>query len=382
MSNKKNYDEDIRLNKNGKPKKIDLIRRWFVIKRDQLRSNLIFIRSFIIIGCLLGMVLMIGGGWHHSSVKQNERATRLSDLDQDLRFSKSGTEFKLLPQSKNGDMAILPFQIQGVDSSVYDAKNYKLFVRQAGKNELPTRISGSLVMFGGNGYGAVILRGDLKKQPIQIIVRNDKDFTSSESDGGDGIIQLDGKEVEIPYNAVAFTANPKGENLKVKKEISKDMSFQDLYRVANGDAQQHSLDLDRKQAEKDLSNLEGRKSEMIRRITQLNKALGRDKDDLKYNTKADEDSNAVATDVFREGKYDDNEYENTIGSNPENSDLSNSDMDSVRNEFISQVQSINEDIDTQKASIKAVDSKQKELNKTIDSMDDLTTVSNNFSISK
>ena len=28
------------------------------------------------------------------------------------------------------------------------------------------------------------------------------------------------------------------------------MSFQDLYRVANGDAQQHSLDLDRKQAEK------------------------------------------------------------------------------------------------------------------------------------
>ena len=45
---------------------------------------------------------------------------------------------------------------------------------------------------------------------------------------------------------------------------------------------------------------------MIRRITQLNKALGREtKDDLKYNTKQMKTQMQLLRDVFREGKYDD-----------------------------------------------------------------------------
>ena len=382
MSNKKNYDQDIRLNKNGKPKRIDLIRRWFMIKQDQLRSNTHLIRSLLIIVCLAGLMLTVLGGWHHSNVTKSDRAKRISELDQDLRFSKSGTEFKLLPQSRHGNMSIFPFKIDGADTANFDAKNYKVFVRQAGDEELPKRISGSIVMFGSNGYGAVVLRGDLKQQPMQIIVRNDKDYTGSDSDGGDGTIMLDGKETKIPYNAVAFTANPKGNNLKDKSKINKDMSFPELYAAAVGDSQRQSLLLDRKQAEKDLKNLEGRRSEMERRIAQLNKALGRDSNDMKYNTKVDDNQNENTNNVFREGKFNEQEYENQVGSNPENSDLSNTDMDVVRNQLISQKESLDEDIDTQESNIKGVQSDLDDLDETIDSMDKLTTVSNKFGISK
>lgn len=382
MSNNKKYDQDIRLNKNGEPKRIDLMKRWFVVKRDQFRSNLQGVRSLIIIIGLLGLVLSLTGGWHHKNVVQTKRAMNVSELDQDLHFSKSGTDFKLLPQSQHKDMAVIPFKIEGSDTASYDAKNYKVFARQAGKEELPHRLSGSLVMFGSNGYGAVVLRGDLKKQPMQIIIRNDKDFTASESDGGDGVIMLDGKETKVPYNAVAFNVNPKGKNLKDKSVIGKDMSFPDLYSVAVGDGQKESLKLDRKQAEKDLKNSEGRKAEMKRRIAQLNNALGRKSDDLKYNTKVDDQKDTNTNNVFREGKYDDEEYENTVGSNPENSDLSNSDMDVVRNELISQVESLNEDISTQKSNLKGVQGELDKLDSTIESMDKLTTVSNKFDISK
>lgn len=383
MSKKREVDQDIRLNKKGKPKKFDLLKHWFIVKRDQIRSNLQTLRSILIIGCLGVMFLALLGGWNHSRVKQLNDAMKLSDLDQELTFSQSGVELKLLPPSKNGNMAVIPFKMNGGDeTTVYDATNYKVFVRKAGKADLPEHISGSLVMLGTNGYGAVVLRGDLKQAPMQVIIRNDKDLTSKEdSDAGSGKIILDGKEVEVPYNAVAFTTNPKAENVKVKKQISKDMSYPELYKVAVADGQLLSLKRDEDQAKSDLKNAEERKAEMERRVRQLNNALGRDKDDYKYNTKADEESD-TASDVFREGKFDDSEYEGKVGSDPENSDLSNADMDTVRNELISQIDTINDDIETYKAQLKTVENNRDELQQTIDSMSDLSTVTNNFGISK
>ena len=160
------------------------------------------------------------------------------------------------------------------------------------------------------------------------------------------------------------------------------MSFSDLYAAAVGDNKRESLVLDRKQAEKDLKNLEGRKSEMERRIAQLNKALGRDSDDMKYNTKVDDKQNENTNNVFREGKFDNQEYENQVGSNPEDSDLSDTDMDVVRNQLISQRESLDEDIDTQESNLKGVQNDLDDLDETIESMDKLTTVSNKFGISK
>ena len=328
------------------------------------------------------MMLSLLGGWNHSRVKQINDAMKLSDLDQELTFSQSGVELKLLPPSRNGNMAVIPFKMNGGDeTTVYDAKNYKVFIRKAGKADFPEHVSGSLVMLGTNGYGAVVLRGDLKQAPMQIVIRNDKDLTAKNSDAGSGKIKLDGKEVSVPYNAVVFTTNPKAENVKVKKQINKDMSYPELYKVAVADGQLLSLKRDEDQAKSDLKNAEERKAEMERRVRQLNNALGRDKDDYKYNTKADEQSDSTS-DVFREGKFDDSEYEGKVGSNPENSDLSNADMDTVRNELISQIDTINDDIETYKAQLKTVENNRDELQQTIDSMSDLSTVTNKFGISK
>ena len=147
MSKKREVDQDIRLNKKGKPKKFDLLKHWFIVKRDQIRSNLQTLRSILIIGCLGVMFLALLGGWNHSRVKQLNDAMKLSDLDQELTFSKSGVELKLLPPSRNGNMAVIPFKMNGGDeTTVYDATNYKVFIRKAGKADLPEHISGSLVM--------------------------------------------------------------------------------------------------------------------------------------------------------------------------------------------------------------------------------------------
>ena len=57
-------------------------------------------------------------------------------------------------------------------------------------------------------------------------------------------------------------------------------------------------------------------------------------------------------------------------------------MDVVRNQLISQKESLDEDIDTQESNLKGVQSDLDDLDETIDSMDKLTTVSNKFGISK
>ena len=380
VSKKQSYGEDIRLNKHGKPRKWDLFKRWLVITRDKIRSSSQYIRSFIILFSLALLLISVFGGWHHKNVKQNKRAMEVSEMDKDLTFSKSGTEFKLLSQSTNKDMTVIPFKIDGSDTSSFDAKNYKVSVRQAGKMNLPKRISGSLVMFGSNGYGAVVLRGDLEKKPMQVIISNDKDF--ADTSDGSGVIKLDGREQEVPYNAVAFTVNPKGNNVQYKKSIGKDMSYPALYKAAVADGQILSLKRDKKKAEKDLKNAEGRKKEMQRRVKQLNKALGHEEDDYKYDSKVDDKSNDVSNNVFRDDDDDGDSYDEQIGDDPENSDLSDADMGVVRNHLISDIQSIDQDIEEQESNLKGIQSQYDDVMNTVNNMDNLTTVSNDFNISE
>ncbi|MGC9650927.1 hypothetical protein ACO2FA_12680 [Staphylococcus warneri] len=76
----------------------------------------------------------------------------------------------------------------------------------------------------------MVIKGKLPKEPINVIIRNDSKFTSSNY--GDGKILINGVEKEVDYNGVSFTINPKGNNVKQDKIINKDMRMSDLYTTA------------------------------------------------------------------------------------------------------------------------------------------------------
>lgn len=335
--------------------------------RYQFRTNIIFIRIFLGLFTLLLFVFAIGYGIHHMNVVQKERALTLSDTKQEIEFSKTGNEIKLEKQKRYKDMAVIPFTFQSPDAQTLDAKKYKVYLKSTASSSVPKGVSASLVFFGSDGKAAIVLKGDLKKEPMTLILE-DKEKLKSDS-SGTGVIVMDGKEQKVDFNAVAFNINPKAENLIKDKKISQDMKMEDLYYTAFGDNQIKKINHSIKQSKENTEELEDSKDEYQRRVKQINKAVGKKNDDYELDETVEETDPDSSSSTIDDSKLD---YDR--------SEMSTEDLKSVRNNLINKIEDLDYDLENESESLKGLEKEKKQLKNVASKMYDLTSLSNNFEV--
>lgn len=265
--------------------------------RSWLMHNTLILRTVKLGIAFLMVVAGLTLGFLRINHTNYERAMRVSTSSAVLNFSKSGQEIKLRQVYRKGDLTIIPLKYTNSDSVSLNAKKYMVFVKNVGNGRLPN-INVSLASFGTSGIIAVVLRGNLPKHPLQIVVRNDAKLTSSSSDtdtnddngattvtnNGDGQIMLDGRAVDIDYDAISFTVNPKAANVKIGDKISEKMSMSDLYYYAYGKSQLDSNTALQKKLKGQITVQENNVSEYADRLARVNVAMGRDGQDLNKTT--------------------------------------------------------------------------------------------------
>lgn len=275
------------------------LRSWLMHNTLILRTVKLGIAfSMVVAGLTLGFLRI-----NHTNY---ERAMHVSTPSVALNFSKSGQEIKLRQVYRKGNLTIIPLKYTNSDSVSLNAKKYMVFVKNVGNGQLP-KINVSLASFGTSGIIAVVLHGNLPKHPLQIVVRNDAKLTSNSNDtntdnddgtttvtnSGDGQITLDGRAVNVDYDAISFTVNPKASNVKIGDKISKNMSMSDLYYYAYGKSQLDSNKALQKKLKGQIAVQENNVSEYADRLARVNIAMGRDGQDLNKTT--DESAKSTLT---------------------------------------------------------------------------------------
>ena len=266
--------------------------------RSWLMHNTLILRTIKLGIAFLMVVAGLTLGFLRINHTNYERAMRVSTTSAALNFSKSGQEIKLRQVYRNGNLTVIPLKYTNSDSVSLNAKKYMVFIKNVGNGRLPN-IKVSLASFGTSGIIAVVLRGNLPKHPLQIVVRNDAKLTSSSNDtdtddnddgattvtnSGDGQIMLDGRAVDIDYDAISFTVNPKASNVKIGDKISEKMSMSDLYYYAYGKSQLDSNTALQKKLKGQITVQENNVSEYADRLARVNVAMGRDGQDLNKTT--------------------------------------------------------------------------------------------------
>src|SRR5699024_9974965 len=127
-------------------------------------------------------------------------------------------------QNRYKEIVDILFKYQSSDGQTLDEKKDKVYLKSTANSSVPKDVSASLVFFGSDGKAAIVLKGDLKKEPMTLILE-DKEKLKSDS-SGTGVIVMDGREEKVDFNAVAFNINPKAENLMKDKKISQDMKME------------------------------------------------------------------------------------------------------------------------------------------------------------
>lgn len=261
--------------------------------RSWLMHNTLILRTVKLGMAFLMVVAGLTLGFLRINHTNYERAMHVSTSSAVLNFSKSGQEIKLRQVYRNGDLTIIPLKYTNSDSVSLNAKKYMVFIKNVGSGRLPN-VDVSLASFGTSGIIAVVLRGNLPKHPLQIVVRNDAKLTSSSNDtdtnndngattvtdSGDGQIVLDGRAVNIDYDAISFTINPKASNVKIGNKISEKMSMSDLYYYAYGKSQLDRNTASQKKLKGQITVQENNVSEYANRLARVNVAMGRDGQDL------------------------------------------------------------------------------------------------------
>lgn len=333
-----------------------------------IKNNPAISKTIIWTLSLLLLLISIGGGLVHKHRVETKRAFTLSNIDQDIAFSLTGTEVQLAKQKRYKDVTIIPIKFDSGEKQSLNAKDY-LVGLETKKGKPLTNISASLASFSTNGNMVLVLKGDLPKQPIQVLLRNDNNYSDSEE--SEGTYLNWGKEQKTKQNVVAFVINPKGNNLIKDKRINSDMTMSDLYSSAFGDAQLKILDKEKSKTSDKLSKLKKQKEEITRQIKQLNKVLDRKEKDFELSRTDNSDDNETGY----ESKLDDDDY-NSL----ENSDLSSSDMESLRNTKINKYDSTIDAIKDEERNIDAINNKEEEVKNDIRHMNELTTISHRFKI--
>lgn len=351
------------------PGKLSKIKELYSKFRYEFRTNILFIRIFFTILTIFLFVFALSYGTYHKQAVQKERALTISDIDQEVEFSKTGNEVKLREQKRYKDMTVVPIEFASADEQTLDAKNYVVNIKGTANSKVPNNLSASLVFFGSDGKAAIVLKGDMQKAPLNIILE-DKSKLKSDASGTSEII-MDGKPQKVEFNAVSFNINPKGENVKKDDKISQDMRMKDLFLTSFGDSQFDKLNHSIKQSKENTSELNDDKEEYQRRISQLNKATGKKKDDFDLDETVDDTSDSDTNSTIDDSKLDYNK-----------SEMSTTDLKSVRNNLVNKIEDIDYELQTEKESLKGLKQEKKQLDELSSKMNDLTSMSNQYRILK
>lgn len=281
---------------NGPKKKAgSFSERWrrFKLTLVHNRTNL---RSLALVFAFSCIAVFTASGFTHAHHVQQVRAMTVSAVNKTLTFSKTGNTARLEPQFRHGDLTVIPIKFDSNSSFATSASKYKVFFKESiSKYKIPT-IKTSFVVFGSTGYAAIMVYGDLPKAPLQILIRDDMpistvDFNDNSGDvdnsNGTGKVDFDGRRQKVNFDATAFRINPKGNNVKTDKSISRTMSMSQLYSVIAGKeriakAKKHLTRLNYAQSQ----NLKA-EHQYYSQLEQINKALGRPADDTQDDSDSD-----------------------------------------------------------------------------------------------
>lgn len=333
-----------------------------------VRTNLLINRLFFF---LLLSVLTVGSiflGHHHKAKDEYIKAMTVSDINQTIEFSKTGAKLKLEPQKRNKDLTVIPFRLENTESQSLDSKDYLVSLMPIQRKSLGKNINTSVLFFGVNGEGALVIKGKLPKEPINVIIRNDSKFTSSNS--GDGKILINGVEQEVDYNGVSFTINPKGNNVKQDKTINKDMRMSDLYTTSFAKNQMETINKNYKKSVKKENNKRHELNEYAKRVKKMNKTLNRDENDMKYDNTEENTDNEETT--ISTTDLDDAQS---------SSDISNTDLENYRNSALDKMANIKDEIENEEDTQKGLNTQAKQLEAFVkDKVFDLTSMSSRTEI--
>ncbi|HDZ8777267.1 TPA: hypothetical protein RUV26_002472 [Staphylococcus aureus] len=342
---------------------------FFKAINHKIKTNPALSKTIVWTISLMILSISLIGGLHHKHKTELERAYRLSNIDQEISFSLTGTKVKLSEQKRYKDMTIIPIKFDSSDKQSLNANDYSIGIEPKKGDNLSSKISASIVSFSTNGSMVIALKGDLPKQPIQILLRNNNNF--SENDDGNGTYMNWGKEQKTKLNVVAFTVNPRGENIKVDDRINSNMTMQNLYKSAFGDKKIATLTKEKEATNKKIQILKTKNDETHRQIVQLNKALDRKENDFELSSiKSSEENKTGYSSKLRDSDYDD----------LKKSDLSASDLEAERNKKINTYESTNDDIKDEDRNIKAIENKINEEKIYSEKIESLTTICQKFKI--
>lgn len=346
------------------------IKNKYIKIRQYYRSKILIYKALSI---SIAIILIVGAliyGWNHKNDIQYQRAMTLSDVNQEVSFTKTDVDAKLRKQKRYKDMTVIPINISAEDRQSFNAKDYLVGIMPLKKNttkeKLEETVSASFVTFGSNGETAIVLKGDLPKEPLQIILRNDSNF--SESNEGTGELEIDGKVTEVDYNAISFTVNPKGNNVKKDSTISQDMKMSDLYLTAIGNKQFEKIDSDEKEKVKEQHDLEVQKDAFEKNINKMNQALNKDNNDFTADESTNDNDSTTST-------VNTDDMENFDDTNMESSDV-----ESLRNSDIAKLDVINQDLNTSKEDQDALNRQRNQKIEYTKQVFSLVTITNNYQI--
>lgn len=346
------------------------VKNFFRSIRRTFRANIVISKTFFWALAILLLVFSIVGGLIRKDKVQTERALTLSDINQEVAFTQTDVKVKLEEQKRYNDMTVIPLSFESNDSQSLDAKDYHVAIMPQDGKEISPDTKISIASFNTTGKMAIVLKGNLKKEPIQIILENKSNYLKDE-DSKESYLTIWGKDTKVTYNGVAFTINPKGNNVKNDKRINQDMLMKDLYLTSFGDKEISKLDHEKSKKEDEDEVLNNKLHEYERRVQQLNKALKKDKNDFMLT------NTTTSNDEYISDSVDSYDYDNFDSSN-----LSSSDLESLRNENIRKVEQIKSDIKDVSQEIIGIENQKSTLNDTINKMNDLTTLSNDYEILK
>ncbi|WP_341775932.1 hypothetical protein [Staphylococcus hyicus] len=344
------------------------IKHFLKTVRRIFRTNIVISKTFFWSLAILLLVFSIVGGLIRKDKVQTERALTLSDINQEISFTQTDVKVTLEKQKRYKDMTIIPLSFESSDSQSLDAKDYHIALLPQDGKELPNNIRISLASFNTTGKMAIVIKGQLKKEPIQVILKNKSNYLKDES-SKEGYLTIWGRDTEVDYNGIAFTINPKGNNVNEDKRISEDMLMKDLYLASFGDNEISKLDDEKTNKEKEKNVLTKKLEEYERRVQQLNKALKKDKNDFMLTNTTTSNDESIS-----------NVVENYDYNNVGESKLSSSDLESLRNENIRKVEQIKSNISDKSQEIIGIEKQKSTLNDTIERMNDLTTLSSDYQI--
>lgn len=315
-----------------------------------LKTHILVKRLFSVLTCLVFFILFAIVGYNHMKKEEYIKAMTISDIKEELTFSKTGANLKLYPQKRNKDMTVIPFMLKDTSVQSTNAKDYKTIMLPIMRKQLPSNIKTSIVFFDDSGKGAIVVKGDLPKEPISIILANFSNFDTDNS--GDSKLYIAGKETIVDYNGVGITLNAKANNVKTDKTITPDMSLAKLYYTSFGERDVKSWEKTAKKSVKYEEKLHKRKDNLILNIKKANKALGKDENDMSYDNYNDLDSDSDSTSEFDTTSTD----EETDGSSDTNV---KSKRENTLNDLENVKGQIQEEQDTQQAmQIKAANLEQ------------------------